>query len=81
MKGQKHGEVNNWWSLSQKMTSRHKLALMYWIEMLFFSLISIRIFFYFILIKLKNHIFYMHLNRFQINEYTCIDVWVLQNWL
>jgi hypothetical protein len=23
----------------------------------------------------------MHLNRFQINESTCIDVWVLQNWL
>jgi len=23
----------------------------------------------------------MHLNRFQKNESTCLDVWVLQNWL
>jgi hypothetical protein len=23
----------------------------------------------------------MHLGRFQKHEYTCIDVWVLQNWL
>jgi hypothetical protein len=23
----------------------------------------------------------MHLSRFQKHEYTCIDVWVLQNWL
>jgi hypothetical protein len=37
--------------------------------------------FYFIIIKFKNHNFDIHLSRFQKNEYICIDVWVLQNWL
>ncbi len=32
-------------------------------------------------IKFKNNIFYMHLNRFQKNDPTFIDVWVLQNQL
>ncbi len=38
-------------------------------------------FFYFIIIKFKNHIFNMHLSRFQKNEPTYIYVWVLQIWL
>jgi hypothetical protein len=51
------------------------------VKTLFYSLTSIRIILYFIIIKFKNHIFNMHLNIFQKNESTCIDVWVLQNWL
>jgi len=51
------------------------------VEILFYSLINIRILYYFIIIKFKNHHFNMHLNRFQKNESTYIDVWVLQNWL
>jgi len=44
-------------------------------------LTTIRIIFLFYYNKVQNHIFNMHLNRFQKNESTCLDVWVLQNWL
>ncbi len=37
--------------------------------------------FYIIIIKFKNHIFNMHLNKFKKNKPIWIYVWVLQNWL
>ncbi len=50
------------------------------VEILFHSLISIRILFYFIIIQFKNCHFDMRLNRFQKIESFCINIWVLQNW-
>jgi hypothetical protein len=77
----KHGKLNNFGSLSQKLTNSHKEIVVNWKKkILYNTMINIWIFKKIIVEKMKNHIFHMYFNWIYLHKCWTFTKLVRSRW-